>query len=377
MFKPLTILAIKNIVTSISTVINYLDSIAPPSLQESYDNSGLIVGDLNSEIKGVLVCLDSTEEIINEAISKNCNLVIAHHPIIFKGLKKITGKNYVERTILTSIKNDIAIYAIHTNLDNIDTGVNRKICDRIGLSGTRILSPKEGQLKKLITFVPKTHQDNVLKALFDAGAGDIGLYENCAFTTEGMGQFSAKEKANPFIGKPGISEKLEETRIEVILDSFRWHDIELALKNSHPYEEVAYYLTDLKNENHRIGSGMLGELDREMTTDEFLTHLKKTMHISTIKFTKGSGSVKKVAVCGGAGSFLISKAKSAGADAFVTGDIKYHEFFDAEKDLLLADIGHYESEVFTKDLIHELLTTKFTTFAVNLAETDTNPISYF
>ena len=363
--------------TSLKSITQYLDSIAPPGLQEDYDNSGLLVGDPKMNVSGVLICLDSTEDIISEAVEKKCNVVVAHHPIIFKGLKKLTGANYVERTILKAIENKVAIYSIHTNLDNVKHGVNHKICQKLGLKNTTILSPKTNTLNKLVTFVPETHKNDVLNAIFDAGAGEIGDYENCAFTSSGTGQYRPRENAKPYSGKPGKDEKVEEVRVEVIFEKYKSEKVIRALNDSHPYEEVAYYITQLQNNNQQIGSGMIGELKNPMTVQKFLEHIKSSMNTNTIRFTKGPSEIRKVAVCGGAGSFLIAKAKAAQADAFVTGDVKYHEFFDAENNLLIADIGHYESEVFTKDLIHELLTKKFTTFAVNLAETDTNPINYF
>jgi len=363
---------------TIKDVTKFLDSIAPPSLQESYDNAGLITGDFSDTVSGVLVCLDSTEEIIDEAIRKNCNLVVAHHPIIFKGLKNITGKNYVERVIIKAIRNKIGIYAIHTNLDNIKTGVNKRICDLLELTDTRILQTKKDNLSKLVIFVPEENKSEVLQAIHSAGGGNIGNYSECSFSVKGTGEFTPNELSNPSIGKKGMHEQVNEVRLEVLFETYKWSAIQSAFKKSHPYDEIAYFITPIMNENQDTGSGMIGTLKISMERKEFLSHVQSKLKTGPIKYTKkGPRTIKKVALCGGSGSFLIKKARSSGADAFLTGDIKYHDFFDGEDTLLIADIGHYESEVHTKDLLENLLTKKFTIFAVNLSETDTNPIRYF
>lgn len=361
----------------IKEVSEYLESIAPRSLQESYDNSGLIVGSPSQRVTGILVSLDCTEEVIKEARKRKCNLVVCHHPIIFRGLKGLTGKTYVERTVMAAIKADIAIYAIHTNLDNVLTGVNNKICERIGLTNTRILVPQEGNLAKLETFVPPSYRNKVLFAIHQAGAGNIGNYSRCSFTTRGVGTFEPNSKAKPKVGKRNTLENVEEERIEVIFPKDLKQKVLLALEKAHPYEEVAYYLHDLQNWNNETGAGMIGKLEAPMNTRTFLNHLKKRFRLKSLRHTDIiKPKVQKIAVCGGAGSFLIQEAKKAGADVFITADIKYHEFFDAENSILLADIGHYESEVFTKDLLSKLLRQKFSNFAVNLAKTNTNPVNY-
>jgi dinuclear metal center YbgI/SA1388 family protein len=361
----------------IKEVVQYLENIAPPAYQESYDNSGLLTGDQNLEVSAILISLDCTEEIVEEAIKKKCNLIIAHHPIIFKGLKSITGKNYIERTIIKAIKHDISIYSIHTNLDNIHTGVNKKICDIIGLKNTKILQPKKNILEKLVVFVPSENTDAVTKALNDAGAGTIGKYKNCSFRTKGTGTFEPTEDADPYIGEQSKLEQVEENRIEVIFPAYLQKKILQAMWQAHPYEEVAYYLQSLENENQEVGSGMIGELDKEMDEKKFLLFLKEKMNLNIIKHTPLlNKEIKKVAVCGGAGSFLLPSAIRQGADIFITADFKYHEYFDADRNLIIADIGHYESEIYTKDLVCELLSKKFTNIATNLSEKVTNPISY-
>lgn len=362
----------------IQEVIQYLESIAPRAYQEPYDNSGLLTGNKDSELSSALITLDCTEEVVQEAIAKKCNLIIAHHPIVFKGLKKLTGSNYVERTIILAIKHDIAIYAIHTNLDNVFTGVNKKIAEKLGLQNVRILLPKQDNLSKLVVFIPKNHADTVLAALYAAGAGQIGNYKNCSFSIEGTGTFQPNESANPHIGEAGKQEKVDEIRAELIFPNYLEKNLVKALKQSHPYEEVAYYISSLHNENQEVGSGMVGELAEPLEPEAFLAYLKKTMTLKVIRHTPLiDRKVKKIALCGGSGSFLLQNAIHAGADFYISADFKYHEFFDAEKRLTIADIGHYESEVYTKDLIGELLTKKFPTFAVNFSGTITNPISYY
>lgn len=362
----------------VKDITEYLETIAPRAYQESYDNSGLLTGEPNQELTGILITLDCTEEVVEEAVAKKCNLIVAHHPIIFKGLKKITGSTYVERTIIKAIRNNIAIYAIHTNLDNVHTGVNKKIAEKIGLKNINVLVPKTDTLTKLVTFIPREHTAGVLQALYDAGAGQIGNYRNCSFKTEGTGTFMPTGDANPHIGEVNRQEEVREDRAEVIFPAHLESRIIGALKSAHPYEEVAYYLTRLANTNQEVGSGMAGELEQPVEPIEFLKRLKSSMNLTAIRHTRLlDRKVKKVAVCGGSGSFLLPHAIRSGADFFVTADFKYHEFFDAEGKITIADIGHYESEIFTKELLGEIFNKKFPTFAVNFSATDTNPVRYF
>jgi dinuclear metal center YbgI/SA1388 family protein len=362
---------------SIRHITGYLESIAPKAYQESYDNSGLLTGNPADLVTSVLVTLDCTEAVVQEAIDRGSNLIVAHHPIIFKGLKKLTGSNYIERTILKAIRHNIAIYAIHTNLDNIHTGVNRKIAEKIGLGKLRILVPKTDTLTKLVTFIPKDSADRVLEALYSAGAGQIGNYTNCSFSVEGTGTFKPGDGATPALGQVGEQEYVNEVRAEVIFPSHLRASVLQSLKQSHPYEEVAHYLTTLTNENQEVGSGMTGEFETPLEPMEFLKCLKERMGLNVIRHTALlSQPVKKVAICGGSGSFLLSQAIQSGAQVYVSADFKYHEFFDAENRIIIADIGHYESEVFTKELIQEVLTKKFPNFAINFSSTVTNPISY-
>jgi dinuclear metal center YbgI/SA1388 family protein len=363
--------------TMIKEVTDYLETIAPCTYQEGYDNSGLITGNPSWKVTGVLVTLDCIESIVEEAIQAKCNLIVAHHPIVFQGLKKLTGQNYVERTIIKAIKNDIAIYAIHTNLDNVFEGVSKRIAERIGLKNLRILAPKSNQLLKLTTFIPLANKDTVMTSLHQAGAGNIGDYKNCSFQVIGEGNFTPTSNSNPVIGELNKPETVKEVRAEVIFPEPLKYKILAALRSAHPYEEVAYYLSRLENENQEVGSGIVGDLPEPMELIPFLNRLKINMNTASIRHTASTSKlISKVAVCGGSGSFLLTKAIAAGADIYITADIKYHEFFDANGKIVIADIGHYESEQFTKDLLMEVLTEKFTTFTTTFSQTNTNPISY-
>jgi dinuclear metal center YbgI/SA1388 family protein len=364
----------------LSEIITVIEQFAPLHLQEGYDNAGLLTGNPEMEIREAMLCLDVTEEVIDEAINTHCNLVIAHHPIIFSGLKKITGSNYVERVIIKAIKHDIAIYAAHTNLDNIRRGVNQRICEKLQLNNTRILSPLQGKLMKLFTFAPNEYAARIRLALFEAGAGQIGNYDECSFNTEGFGTFRGNDKTTPFVGEKGIQHREQETKIEVIFPSWLQNKIVAALKSNHPYEEVAYDVVSLSNEWDQVGAGMIGELPHPMNTVDFLNYLKTSMKLKVIRHTElqtPNSKLQTIAVCGGAGSFLLKQAIAAGADAFVTADLKYHQFFDAEGRIMICDIGHYESEQFTPEIFAELLKQKFPKFATRFTSVKTNPINYF
>lgn len=358
-------------------LIRFLEAEAPPVLQESYDNSGLICGDANAEIASALVSLDCTEEVVLEAKAKGCGLIISHHPILFKGIKRLTGSNYVERTLLLAIKNDIAIYAIHTNLDHVQHGVNAMICEKLGLTNTRILAPKDNVLLKLGVYVPQSNAEDLRNALFAAGAGEIGNYSECSFNLEGTGTFKAEEKANPTLGERGVRHSEKETRVEVILPFWLQVPVLNAMRGNHPYEEIAFDLVQMKNHLQTVGSGMIGELEEFCDELIFLQRVKEVMKAGVVRYTKFRGKkIKKVAVCGGSGSFLLPDAIRSGADVYVSADFKYHEFFDAEGKILIADIGHFESEQFTLDLLVNWITKKFPTFAVHFTDTNTNPINY-
>lgn len=363
--------------TTISQLLAYLQQVAPFQYQESYDNSGLLVGDASREITGVIVALDCTEAVIEEAVANGANVVLTHHPIIFKGLKRLTGSNYVERAVIKAIENKVALIAIHTNLDNMYFGVNHIIGSKLGLQDMRILAPKEATLFKLGVFVPLEAQDQVRQAMAEAGAGHIGDYDQCSFSSEGTGRFRPLEGANPHIGETGKVEAVQEVRIEVIVNRHALGVVESAMKKAHPYEEVAYDVAALTNTNAYIGSGMVGELSEPVPVMDFLSLLKTTFHCGVVRYTDPvKTTVQRIAVCGGSGGFLLSDAVRAKADVFITADYKYHEFFDADGRIVIADIGHFESEQFTSEWLVSILLKKFTTFAVRLANVNTNPINY-
>src|SRR5690554_90294 len=362
----------------VKDITNLLEGIAPLGSQESYDNSGLILGSYDMKVNSVLLSLDCIEETIEEAIELGANLIIAHHPIVFSGLKQLNGKNYVERTVIKAIKNDIAIYAIHTNLDNYKQGVNYEIAQRIGISNPKILAPKKSTLRKLVVFCPESHSDQVKQAVFDAGGGNIGDYAECSFENTGTGAFSPQENANPTLGSIGKREQVKEVRIEVLISSHKENQIIKAMKTAHPYEEVAFDIYPLSNINQDEGSGMIGELGSPMEINAFLSHIKEAFNCGVIRHTELiKKEIKTVAFCGGAGSFLLNNAKRQQADIYITGDFKYHEFFDAERAIIIADIGHFESEQYTPHLIHGILKKKFINFAFHLSKVNTNPINYF
>ncbi len=362
---------------TIKEIISAIEIFAAPELQEDYDNAGLITGDYSWSCKGVLCSLDITPKVVEEAVQKGCNLIVAHHPIVFRGLKKITGKNYVEQVIISAIKNDVAIFAAHTNLDNVVLGVNGIIAEKLGLKNTTILQPKNKMLRRLITFAPMDKAEDVRKAVFAAGAGHIGKYSECSFNSEGTGTFKAEEGADPYVGEVGEQHREKETKIEIVYPFYLEKQVVKALIDHHPYEEVAYDIFTMDNVHFGIGAGIIGELPTALDEENFLQFVKKSFNLQVIRHTELlKKPIKKVAVCGGAGSFLINKAVQMGADAFVTADVKYHEFFDADGKLLLADIGHYESEQFTIDLLHDLILKKFPTFAVQKTALNTNPVRY-
>lgn len=360
------------------TITDALESWAPRALQEPYDNCGLQVGDPSAEITSALICLDCTPAVVEEAVVKGCQLIISHHPVIFKGLKSLAGNGHVERTLRAALQHGVALYAIHTNLDNVINGVNGEIAERLGLKALHVLDPKPDQLRKLSVFVPVAHADGLRRALFTAGAGNVGKYDECSFNTEGTGTFRAGAGTTPYVGKEGLQHAEAETRVEVICPATHERAVLAAMRAVHPYEEVAYDMVPLLNTNQHIGSGLVGEWEQGIGETEFLALLKETFNLKALRHTKLLGKpVRRVALCGGSGAFLLGKAKAEGVDAYITGDVKYHEFFDADSKLLLADIGHYGSEQFTMDLIQRRLGELFPTFAVRLTENVTDPIYHF
>ncbi len=363
---------------TVQDITSLLESTAPLAFQEEYDNAGLLTGNKDWECSGVLISLDTTEEIIDEAIKNKCNLVVAHHPILFRGLKQLTGKNFIERTIIKAIKNDIAIYAIHTNLDSVKSGVNGKIAEKLGLKDLQVLRPKEALLKKMSTFAPLDNAEAVRQALFNAGAGHVGNYSECSFNHEGTGTFKAEEGANPYVGEVGVRHDEREIKIEVIFPFYLQLKVTEALKMAHPYEEVAYDIFSLDNYLSEVGSGLVGRLQKPTAGKELLSDISKVFNARGLRHTRCSDKViSRVAICGGAGIFLLKDALSHGVDAFITSDIKYHDYFEADGRLLLVDMGHFESEQFTVDLLFDILSSKFPNFAILKTAINTNPVQYF
>lgn len=361
----------------IKEIIPVLEELAPLAYAEDFDNVGLLVGDYDSEITGVLVCHDALEAVVDEAIDNKCNLIVCFHPILFSGLKKITGKNYVERAVIKAIKNDIAIYAIHTALDNHQDGVNKIFCDTLGVANCKILIPKSNYIQKLVTYAPLKDLEKIKKALFEAGAGSLGNYDNCSFVSTGEGSYRGNENSNPTIGKKQVLEIVQENKIEVTFERHLQGKILKALFGAHEYEEVAYEIYNLENKLQNVGMGMIGELAEPMDEIDFLKMVKEKTGTGGIRHSALLGKkIKRVAVLGGSGSFAIKAALSQKADAFITADLKYHQFYEAESQLVLADIGHFESERYIKNYIVGQLSEKLTTFAVILSTVNTNPVNY-
>jgi len=362
----------------IKELVNSFEEFAPVALQEDFDNSGLQIGNPENDIKGVLICIDITPEVIEEAIKNKLNMVVSHHPLIFSKLKKITGSDYVEKSIILAIKNDIAIYCGHTNFDQVINGVSGKICEKLGLKSLHILAPKADTLKKIVVFVPESHAEVVRNAMFEAGAGHIGNYDNCSYNLDGTGTFRANEDANPFVGEKGKLHFEKETRIEMIFPSYIEKQVVLKMMKVHPYEEVAYDIYKVENKWQTSGLGMTGEFEKEMPEEDFLLLLKDKFGLKSLKHSAlFNKPIKKVAVCGGSGGFLIHSAKNSGAQVYVSGDIKYHDYFYAENKIIIIDIGHFESEQFTKEIFYDIIMKKNPNFAVRFSEINTNPINTF
>lgn len=364
--------------STIKNIINLLDKWAPPAYSEEFDNVGLLVGDASIKCKGILVCLDSIESVVDEAIEEKCNLIVCFHPIVFSGLKKITGKNYVERAVIKAIKNNIAIFALHTRLDNHPEGVNKILIDKIGVVSSKVLIPKPSGIKKLSTYVPIENSESVLDALHKVGAGAIGNYTECSFTLEGKGNFKGDHASNPRLGKPLEKKQVNEIQIQVVFESHLKQIIENTLLNTHPYESVAYEIYTLDNTLSSVGMGRIGILKKPMEELEFLSFIKNKLNSQAIRHSPLTGKkIKTIAVLGGSGSFAIADCKKQNADAFITADLKYHQFYEGEKELLLIDVGHYESEQFIKKLIFDYLTKKMPSLAIVLSRSKTNPVNYF
>jgi len=361
----------------VKDIIKLLDDKYPFCYAEDYDNIGLIIGDEQNKVKGIIVCLDAIESVVNEAIEKKCNVIVSFHPIIFEGLKKITNSNYVEKTVHKCIKNNISIISIHTAMDNSVIGVNKIICDKLKLTETEILIPKKGTIKKLTTYVPEKNLEDLKNKLYISGAGTIGNYDQCSFSVKGIGTFKGNSKSNPVIGKKGDYTKIEEVKVTFTFPKHKELEILQTLKIYHPYDEYAYEIITTENINKDIGLGMIGKLSKSMSEKKFIDYIKNKMNTKFIRHSElTERNIKTIAVLGGSGSFAINNAISANADVYITSDLKYHDFFKANKKILLTDIGHYESEQYTKNAIHTYLSEKITNFAIVLSETYSNPVKY-
>ncbi len=362
---------------TVKDIAHLIEQYAPLGLQENYDNAGLLIGNFDAEVKGVLICIDVIEDVISEAVNSGCNLIVSHHPLIFGSIKRVIGQNLVQRCIVLALKNDIAIYAAHTNLDNAPNGVSFRMGSLLGLGNMKVLQPISGGLCKLVTFVPKLNAYKVREALFEAGAGHIGNYDSCSFNCDGFGTFRALHDANPFVGSANDLHTEPETRIEVILPMHLKSKVIRALLATHPYEEVAYDIIPLQNDWKEAGAGVTGELETEISESEFLSKVKSVFNCGIIRHTNFTGrKVKKIAICGGSGISLLKNAMHENADLFITADVKYHDFFEAENRIIIADIGHFESEQFTKQIFYEIISKKMPTFAVRISQTNTNPVKY-
>ena len=361
----------------IKEVLNALEMFAPLPLQDDFDNAGLQVGLTDAEVTGALLCLDVTEAVVNEAVALGYNLIISHHPLIFKGYKSVSKKNYVERCIINAIKNEIVIYSMHTNLDNAFQGVNYKVSEKMVQHSVRVLDTKENMQLKLVTYVPVKYAENVRNALFDSGCGCIGNYDSCSYNTEGMGTFRAGKNTHPFCGEQGSLHEEKEIRIETVFPVYRQDDVVRTLLKVHPYEEPAFDLYPLQNRWKQVGSGIVGELEFQEPESDFLKRIKQLFEVGCVKHSRYNGRlIQKVALCGGAGAFLLPKAVKCHADVFITGEVKYHEYFNYENDILIAEIGHYESEQYTKDLIYSILKDRFPALEIKITHINTNPIKY-
>ena len=359
-------------------IINAIEEFAPPAFQEDFDNSGLQTGLPDTEIKGILITLDVTEAVVDEDLGTGSNLIVAHHPVTLQGLKNLTGRTEPERVLMKAIKNDVAIYSAHTSIDTVEKGVSGKLAEKLGLTDVTVLQPRKGLLEKLVTFVPTDHAERVREAIFNAGAGVIGNYDGCSYNMQGRGSFKPGEDTNPYVGEKGKLHYEQEERIETIMPSHLRNQVLRALFAAHPYEEVAYDIYPLQNAWAQTGFGSIGKLPEPMKEKEMLDHLKKVTGSLFIRHTALKGTpINTVALCGGSGSFLLQKAIAAGADMFVSADFKYHQFDEADGRIVIADIGHYESEQFTKEVFFELLTKKFPNFAVRLSNVSTNPVKYY
>ena len=363
-------------------IIKYLEDWAPKGIAWEKDNVGLQVGDPKIKIRNIILSLDLNEEVVDSAIKENCNLIITHHPLLFYPLKDLDfSKSKKAIMIEKMIKNDITLYSAHTNLDFTKHGVSYQLAKRLSLRNIKFLKNLSNNQVKLSVFVPLAHLDKVSDAIYQAGGGIIGEYSNCSFRTSGKGTFSGSVQSNPSIGKKGVVETVEEVKLEVLVDQWKLSHVISSIKIAHPYEEIAYDVYPLLKENVNYGIGAIGELNKQMIPGEFLKLVSSKLNVPAFRYTKnGRKKIKTVAVCGGSCSELIDEAMKQKADAFITADLKYHSFQDAEGNILLIDAGHYETEVPVLDEIKhrlEKLLIKNKKIRVLKFRGSTNPVVFY
>lgn len=363
---------------TIGHIISVLEAFAPVALQESYDNCGLILGSALDECRGALLTVDCTEAVVDEAIARDCNLIIAHHPLIFKGIRRLNGRTDQERTVLKAVRNNIAVYACHTCLDSAPGGVSQRMAGMLGLESVAPLEQPQGKLLKLTAYVPEADADSLRLALADAGAGEIGNYDFCSYTVNGIGRFRAKSGANPYVGEIGEIHSENEECVQVVLPAWRRGAVERALLQTHPYEEPAYEFITLDNAPVMTGLGAVGILTEPVTPAQLVAKVKETFGspVARCSAYPSDSQIRRVAVCGGSGASLIGRAIAAGAQSIVTSDVKYHDFVDYAGDILIIDIGHHESENCAKSIFFDIISEKFPKFALWYAKADVNPINY-
>lgn len=360
----------------IKEILGHLDTLAPFKYTESFDNTGLLIGDSNQSVTKALICLDVTDQVIDQAIAEGYDLIIAFHPLIFKGLKSIGTQDRVGRCVTRLIRHDIALIAIHTNLDKSMQGVNQMISQKIGLDAMRFLMPEQ-TMSKLVTYVPHAHVDVVRESLIQAGAGQIGEYGGCSFSSLGEGTFIPSKNSNPYVGEKEKMHREAEARLEMLVPHHLKSKAVQSLLAAHPYEEVAYDLYPVEVGGSIAGMGMVGELAKPMSPKAFLSHLQTVFGTPNIRYSAYNKQIQTVAVLGGSGAFALGAAMGCGADALVTADLKYHDFFIPQEQLMLIDIGHFESEQFTLQILKDYLSKKIINFAFDLTSVNTNPVCYF
>ncbi|MBP5687674.1 MAG: Nif3-like dinuclear metal center hexameric protein [Muribaculaceae bacterium] len=360
----------------VKEITDAIEAVAPLYLQESWDNSGMQVGDQDSEVTGVVLCTDVREEIVDEAIERGANMIISHHPLLFRGLKKIVGRSYQERIVAKAIKNDITIYCAHTNMDSAVGGVNFKMAEKLGMTGVRVLDPQQGTQRKIVVFVPTEAVAMVEKAMCDAGAGRLGNYDNCTYSMNGEGHYRALDGAEPWAGKVGEKHSEPEVRLEVLVHKALCGRVVAAMIKAHPYEEPAFDIIALENGDKYAGLGVIGDVEPQDARG-FLEKVKNAFEVEAVRYSGNlDRQVRRVAMCGGAGADFIGLAMSQGADVYITGDMKYHEFQGNEERIILADIGHYESEHYTKEIFYDIISKKNPNFAVDFAKSEKNQVKY-